>query len=134
MVPGTFRWTLKGQETDKDGNPVTLNIHKIQENDKLVEKLRGATFYKERWIKEDGLGQRLIVTFSLKKRNPNDCKRFIKKTGVTADGEVADKEIYELDFGVMEEEAKYDGFYAVCTNLEDAPPAIAKINHNRWGD
>ncbi|HKM03075.1 MAG TPA: transposase [Lachnospiraceae bacterium] len=29
-------------------------------------------------------------------------------------------------------ESIYDGFYAVCTNLEDEAPAIAKINHNRW--
>ena len=69
---------------------------------------------------------------SLKKHSQNDCKRFIKKTSVTVDGEVADKEIYELDPCVIEEETKYDGFYAVCTNLEDDPPVIAKINHNRW--
>jgi len=53
-------------------------------------------------------------------------------TGVTADGETAEKEVYELDQSVIKDEAKYDGFYAVCTNLEDRPPAIAKINHNRW--
>lgn len=69
---------------------------------------------------------------SVKKHHQNDCKRFIKKTGVTADGEIADKEVYELDQDRIEEEAKYDGFYAVCTNLEDKPPTIAKINHNRW--
>lgn len=26
----------------------------------------------------------------------------------------------------------YDGFYAVCTNLEDEAAEIAKINHKRW--
>ena len=26
----------------------------------------------------------------------------------------------------------YDGFYAVCTNLEDDATAITKINHRRW--
>lgn len=153
-------WTLEGHETGKDGRPVTFDINEIQKNAELSEKLKNATFYKERWIKEDGLEQKLIVTFSIKykiyqqnirqrqveratkmldgnlssfkKHNQNDCRRFIKKTGVTTDGEVADKEIYELDYRVMEEEAKYDGFYAVCTNLEDNPPVIAKINHNRW--
>ena len=29
-------------------------------------------------------------------------------------------------------EEKYDGFYAVCTNLDDDPATIAKINHDRW--
>ena len=38
---------------------------------------------------------------SLKKHNQNDCKRFIKKKGVTADGETAKKEVYELDQGVI---------------------------------
>ena len=69
---------------------------------------------------------------SLKKHHRNDCKRFIKKTGVTSDGEIADKEIYELDQSVIDEEAYYDGFYAVCTNLDDDPADIAKINHDRW--
>lgn len=153
-------WTLEGHETGKDGRPVTFDINAIQKDDESAEKLKNAVFYKERWIREDGLEQKLIVTFSLKykayqqsirnrqieravrmldghlsslkKHHQNDCKRFLKKTGVTADGEVADHEIYELDFRVIEEESRYDGFYAVCTNLEDDPPAIAKINHNRW--
>jgi len=29
-------------------------------------------------------------------------------------------------------EEMFDGFYAVCTNLEDDAPAIAKVNHRRW--
>ncbi len=29
-------------------------------------------------------------------------------------------------------EARYDGFYAVCTNLDEDPTQIAKINHDRW--
>ena len=152
-------WKLEGYERDKNGKPTTFNINQL-EDPELARKFLKSTFYKERWIKSDGLEQKLIVTFSLKykfyqqrirerqieraekmlennlsslkKHNQNDCKRFIKKTGVTADGEIAKKEVYELDRSVIEDEAKYDGFYAVCTNLEDKPPAIAKINHNRW--
>ena len=152
-------WKLDGYERDKNGKPATFNINQL-EDPELARKFLKSTFYKERWIKSDGLEQKLIVTFSLKykfyqqrirerqigraekmlesslsslkKHSRNDCKRFIKKTGVTADGEIAEKEVYELDQSVIEDEAKYDGFYAVCTNLEDRPPAIAKINHNRW--
>ena len=29
-------------------------------------------------------------------------------------------------------EAKYDGFYSVCTNLEDEVTEIIKINKRRW--
>ena len=152
-------WKLDGYERDKNGKPATFNINQL-EDPELARKFLKSTFYKERWIKSDGLEQKLIVTFSLKykfyqqrirerqigraekmlesslsslkKHSRNDCKRFIKKTGVTADGEIAEKEVYELDQSVIKDEAKYDGFYAVCTNLEDRPPAIAKINHNRW--
>ena len=69
---------------------------------------------------------------SLKKHRQNDYKRFITKTSVTADGEIAEKEIYRIDDTVIEREELYDGFYAVCTNLEDEAPAIARINQQRW--
>lgn len=153
-------WKLEGFETDKNGKSITFDIRQLETDVDLAHKFRNSTFYKERWIKEDGLEQKLIVTFSLKykyyqqsirerqvkraekmlngnlsslkKHHQNDCKRFIKKTGVTSDGEIADKEIYVLDQSVIDEEARYDGFYAVCTNLSDEPPKIAKINHSRW--
>lgn len=153
-------WKLEGFETDKNGKPVTFDIGQLETDAELVQKFRSSTFYKERWVKEDGLEQKLIVTFSLKykyyqqnirerqvkralkmldgnlsslkKHHQNDCKRFIKKTGITSDGEIADKEVYELDQSMIDEEARYDGFYAVCTNLEDEPPKIARINHRRW--
>lgn len=156
----TTGWKLEGSETDKNGKPLTFNISQLEADPELAQKFRNSTFYKERWIKEDGLEQRLIVTFSLKykhyqqsirerqikraekmldghlsslkKHHSNDCKRFIKKTGVTSKGEIADKELYELDQSIIEEEARYDGFYGVCTNLEDEAPMIAKLNHNRW--
>lgn len=61
-----------------------------------------------------------------------DAKRFIKKTAFTDDGEIASKAMYELDEAIILEESRYDGFYAVCTNLDDDPADIAKINHDRW--
>ena len=66
------------------------------------------------------------------KHSVTDAKRFIKKTPVTNDGEVAEKAAYELNINAIKEEAKYDGFYAVCTNLDDDPAEIARINHDRW--
>jgi transposase len=123
-------------------------------------KHKDSTFYKERWIKEDGLEQKLIVTYSikyrdyqrkirqsqiqraqklidtnptkLKKANQNDYKRLISKQSVTSDGEIAEKEIYSINMDVIEQEEMFDGFYGVCTNLEDSPDAIIKVNHRRW--
>lgn len=65
-------------------------------------------------------------------KNPNDPARFIQKTSITSDGEIADKSVYELDEERILEEAMYDGFYAVVTNLEDNPAEIIKINRQRW--
>lgn len=117
-------------------------------------------FYKERWIKEDGLEQKLIVTYSLKYRNyqrqirnsqierahktidlnpgklkkcnPNDYKRFIEVNCCTKDGELADNKVYSINTELIAKEEKFDGFYAVCTNLEDEAAAIIKVNQNRW--
>ena len=65
-------------------------------------------------------------------KNQNDPARFIQKTSITSDGEIADKSVYELDEERIREEAMYDGFYAVVTNLEDNPAEIIKINKQRW--
>ena len=39
---------------------------------------------------------------------------------------------YSIDQSIIDEEAKYDGLYAVCTNLEDTVEEIIEINHRRW--
>lgn len=142
------------------GSNKTYNISKLRTDEKLIEEYRDKIFYKERWINEDGLEQRLIVTYSvkyqeyqkkirnnqinrakkiidtnsikLKKTNSNDPKRFIKTLNVTKDGELADKSIYAIDQNIIDEEAKYDGLYAVCTNLEDSVEDIIRVNKRRW--
>ena len=116
-------------------------------------------FYKDRWINEDNLEQHLIVTYSIKYRNyqrtirerqierakkfiespsklkknrANDPKRFIEQGHCTPDGEVASKTIASLNQEQIDNEAKYDGLYAVCTNLEYDVSSIIKINQKRW--
>lgn len=124
------------------------------------EKYKDKIFHKERWIKEDGLEQKLIVTYSLKyknyqrlirnnqierakkiininptklkKCNSNDYKRFIAKMHCTSEGEIAKKEFYSIDTKLIVNEEAFDGFYAVCTNLEDDASRIAEINRKRW--
>jgi transposase len=153
-------WALAKEGWSLEGSSGKFDLSKIDETEELKQKYQNAVFYKDRWIKEDGLEQHLIVTFSLKykdyqrkirqgqidravkvvdqgatslkRHRQHDYKRFITKTNVTADGEVAEKEIYRIDDTVIEREELYDGFYAVCTNLEDDAPTIAKINQQRW--
>lgn len=67
-----------------------------------------------------------------KSKNQNDPARFIKTTNVTNDGEIAEKKVCELDLDKIRDEEKYDGFYAVITNLEGDISGILKINRQRW--
>lgn len=144
---GADGWHLIGDERK-------YKLDELDESD-YYEK----TFYKDRWINEDGLEQHLVVTFSfqyrdymrkirsrqleraeklvnnpssLKKKQPNDPRRFIRQDHCTSDGEVADKMIPSIDEDVAREEERYDGFYAVCTNLEDDVATIISINQKRW--
>ena len=67
-----------------------------------------------------------------KGKGSNDPARFIQRTAVTEDCEIAQKNIYELDKAKILEESMYDGFYAVITNLEGDIREIININKQRW--
>jgi len=145
-------WHLVDESSEKNR---VYDISKINEGEH-----KESTFYKEQWINEDKLEQRLIVTYSvkyknyqrkirdgqivraeklintnpskLKKANQNDCKRFVSQISVTDEGEVAENNFYCINTQAITDEEAYDGFYAVCTNLEDSVASIIKINHRRW--
>lgn len=68
----------------------------------------------------------------IKSNNENDPKRFIETIATTSDGEVAIDNSYFLNKDKIIEEAKYDGLYSVCTNLEDKVEDIIEINKRRW--
>lgn len=138
----------------------TFNISVLRSDDELIAKYYNKVFYKERWIKEDGIEQRLIITFSpkyqeyqrnirekqiqraqsiinknpkqIKSNNDKDPKRFIKNIPTTINGEVALNNNYELDYTKIDEETIFDGLYAVCTNLEDDVTDIITVNKRRW--
>lgn len=154
------QWALEPTGWHLAGIDEVYDISMLDKDEKVYEKYKLNTFYKERWIKEDGLEQKLIVTYSLKyrdyqrkirsrqleraiklietrpddikKKNQNDFKRLISSTNVTKDGEIADKTVYGLNSDAIAKEEMYDGFYAVCTNLDEDAEAITKINHRRW--
>jgi transposase len=79
--------------------------------------------------------QKLIKNGKCKKqvKNPNDPHRFISYDFITEDGEACTKKIPYLNTAVIAEEEKYDGFYAVCTNITDMDISkIVQINKKRW--
>lgn len=65
------------------------------------------------------------------KKGPNDVKRFMKRITHTKSGEKATVE-YVLDEAKIAEEEKYDGYYAVATNLQDPAKDILAISHKRY--
>lgn len=67
-----------------------------------------------------------------KRKSPNDAKRFIKAEHVTPDGELAQTASYSLNKEMIDQEASFDGFYALCTDLSDPAPVIIKLNGGRW--
>ena len=155
-----MEWALSPDEWCLSGNNKKYNISDIEEDEATIELYKDRIFFKERWIKENGLEQKLIVTYSLKyknyqrqirnsqierakvaisnksfkldKHNQNDFRRFIKRTNVTKDGEIAEKKVLTLNTDTVQKEEKFDGFYGVCTNLEDNAEEIIKVNQRRW--
>ena len=68
----------------------------------------------------------------INRKRQNDPKRFIKTSHATKDGEIAELSSSYVDQSVIEAEEKYDGFYAVCTNLDESVSNIVKVNKRRW--
>lgn len=153
-------WALDSQDWSVIGDTKKYDIGKLEETEESKKANYNKIFYKKRWITENGLEQALIVTYSLKyknyqqkirnaqierarkaiesknikidKCNQNDYKRFILKTNVTDDGEIAENKVFTINQKTIAEEEKYDGLYGVCTNLEDDVEEIIKVNQRRW--
>ena len=141
----------------KVGSTRFVDLSSLDETD---EEVFNSIYYKEVPVVTGNMDETLIVTYSpkykayqkkirdrqieraekiietpgkkRKGKNQNDPMRFVKKTSVTSDGEIADKAVYELDEEQVQKEEMYDGFYAVITNLEGDVNDIIKINRQRW--
>lgn len=134
---------------------------KKEAREKLGAKFRETTLYKDRWYKvgKDQFEEHYVVTYSqkyadymkatrdqqvaralkkiesgegTKSKSPNDCRRFIAETNVTDDGEVAEKKVLAIDTAKIEEEARFDGLYALATSLDDPALAVIKANSFRY--
>ena len=151
-LPGSDRtFNLNELDQEKDYNKIFYKDRWIKED------------LSQRKIKEGAkpLEQHLIVSFSLKYRNyqrkirngqieraqqlinsgrykqspknQNDPHRFITRETATTDGEICSKELVYLNTSIIQEEERYDGFYAVCTNLDKiGVDEIIRINKKRW--
>jgi len=151
-------WKLANSVGEKDHSK-DFNLENLKD-EQNVEKYKDRIFYKERWIDHGDYEEKLVVTYSIKyriyqenlrkgqiiraekaiaqgasklaKKNAQDYRRFINKLPVTTDGEIVSETVLELNRALADEEAKYDGFYAVTTNLDDDIENIIKVNKYRW--
>ena len=149
---------LNPKQFRKLGSDKFIDINTLDEND---DDVINSIYYKEIPLETAGLSETLIVTYSVKykkyqrsirdnqierakksiaengklkknRHNPNDPMRFIKQNSVTEDGEIANDIQCYIDYDIVNEEERYDGFYAVSTNLEGDVQEIININKRRW--
>lgn len=139
------------------GSNKLLDLRTLDESD---PKVYNTIYYKEYPLVTGDMDETVIITYSpkykayqskirnaqidrakkmiqssdktRKGKGSNDPARFIQRTSVTEDGEIAQKNIYQLDEAKILEESMYDGFYAVVTNLEGDIREIININKQRW--
>ena len=136
------------------------NLNTIEQDSSLKEKYYDTLFYKIIQTETKSVKQDLIVTFSFKYfdynrnirnsqierarksiennqvtrkgKNQNDYRRFIDSINSTDNGEVAENITYSINQDIIAEEEKYDGYYALTTNLIDDVNEIFKVVKGRW--
>lgn len=136
------------------------NLEEIENNEDLREKYYDSLFYKIIQTETKSVKQDTIVTFCFKYfdynrnirnsqierakrninsdnvtrkgKNQNDPNRFIEEINSTSDGVVANEKSYSINENLIKEEEKYDGYYALSTNLIGNIDDILKINKGRW--
>ena len=137
-----------------------FNLNDIKNNEELKENYYNTLFYKIIQTETKSVKQDLIVTFCFKYfdynrnirnsqidraknainnnqtmrkgKNQNDYKRFIDNTKTTNNGEVAENDNLSLNEDLIKDEEKYDGYYALTTNLVGDIEQILKISKGRW--
>lgn len=160
IVAHLREWALEKDGWSISGEEGMFSIDSERSMIRRPDGRRYKTLYKERWINEKGFEQRLIVTFSYdyrayqqalreqqilrakklilsgraknEKRKQNDARRFIKHEHWSDDGVLSAHETVDINQEAIGQEARFDGFYAICTNLEDDVQDILRVNSWRW--
>ena len=147
------QWALDTKGFKRLSDDKVVDLAEISKDDETI-------YYKDAPYTPKDLSQRLIITYSPKyakyqktirekqvdraklmlekgsikkeRRNPNDPARFLGSIAVTDDGEKANVHNF-LNTDKIDEEAKYDGMYAISTDLlDDNVSEILSISEKRW--
>ena len=145
-------WVQEPSGWQREGSQKLFDLRHLEPDDEAI-------YYKNRWIHENGLEQHLIVTYSpiyrryqealrerqvlraegllrapsrIQRKGAHDPRRFVTTIATTHDGEIASTQKAFLDEGAIRSESMWDGYYAVCTNLEGDPLEVIAVNKQRW--
>lgn len=134
VADSAFDLGLYEDKQFKNGNTRKVKSKAVVKQKVIITFSRKAMEY-QRYIRNRQIERAKAMLSDLNpdtyKKGPNDVTRFIKRTSATRTGECA-TDLYELDLDKIAEEEKYDGFYAVATNLDDDVRTIIGISSNRY--
>ena len=134
IADSAFDLGLYEDKQFKNGNTRKVKSKAVVKQKVIITFSRKAMEY-QRYIRSRQIERAKAMLSDLDpdtyKKGPNDVTRFIKRTSSTRTGERA-TDLYELDLDKIAEEEKYDGFYAVATNLDDDVRTIINISSNRY--
>ena len=154
-------WALESTGWHMSGSKEEYDISQLNPNEYYNVTFYKERWEPTKMSTGEVLEQRLIVTFSFKyreylsyvrnrqitraqalidsgrgntskRKSPNDAKRYIKSEYCTLDGELAQIENFSLNQDMIDQEARFDGFYGISTDLEGAAPEVIKLNGGRW--
>lgn len=124
------RWEKTSKKTSVTSNKYTLEEHIV-----ITYSRKYAEY--QRYIREKKLerARKLIASNpgKIDSHNPRDPRYYISKIKTTPAGEVAEENHFTINDSLIIEEMRYDGFYAVTTDLEDNNLSlIIEANKRRW--
>ena len=155
LDPDGWRLRPRLKDDEKTRCAQTYNLGDIN-----LDEYVNDIFYKECLTDEKAFEEHLIVTYSRKydlyqrkirlqqieraikkinrgeinrPKSPNDCRRFMKDTYFDDKGnplEVITAAV--LNEELIAQEARFDGFGALATGLDDDPCEVIKVNSWRW--
>lgn len=159
LDPSDKEWFYVTYDHQKKKDQIVSNIDlatiisKNDDSENPDHSYYDTIFYKERTIVQDGIEQRLIVSFSLKHRDYEKSLRenhgskankmiangtfnhkkessftsHIRQEKTIAYGEVADQNIAFIDQNKIEKDELYDGFCCIATNIFNEKKKIFEI-------
>ena len=112
------------EERDIEYNQTLFVTYSLKYRDYL-RRVREGQLDRARKLVNQGKGK-------IERSGAHDVRRFIKRSVINESGDEITRTDYSINEDVITEESKFDGFYAVCTNLEADVEEIIRVNKGRW--